>query len=69
MATQNFSRRDLVEDYKNGFGFSKIRDKYGLSRPAARKILVEEGVTIRGKGRPFGAKNRKKQVEPVASSF
>lgn len=43
---------DIVNDYESGYGIGALGNKYGKSKTVIRKILVNSGVTIRGKGRP-----------------
>jgi len=54
---------DLADAYLMGQGIMDLQDRFGVNKITIRKILVSKGVTIRGKGRPKGSKNRKKKVE------
>lgn len=56
----------LVADYNSGIGMIDLGNKFGINKLTVRKILVKNGVTIRSKGRPSGAKNRTKVTEPVS---
>lgn len=42
---------DLVLDYKNGMGLYDICEKYHIGKVKAKKILLENGVEIRKKGK------------------
>jgi hypothetical protein len=62
----------VMKDYENGMSLTALAKQERVSLPALRKLLVEEGVTIRGRGRPKGSKNKPKddaaeqaQVEAV----
>ena len=49
------TRRSIVAQYKKGGpgnGFTAIAERLGLGIQVIRRVLVAEGVTIRGKGRP-----------------
>ncbi len=45
-------RGEMVERYRNGEGLVALEKSFHMNKAAIRKILVAEGVTIRGKGRP-----------------
>lgn len=45
-------RRKIVEHYNKGIGMAKIAENIGCCVTVVRRILVEENVTIRGRGRP-----------------
>ena len=50
-----FSAEQLSEmctAYENGQGMAEIGEKFGLSREAVQKRLIENGVQIRHRGRP-----------------
>lgn len=43
---------NIVNDYDRGFGIGALANKYGKSKGEIRKMLVNSGVTLRGRGRP-----------------
>ena len=43
---------EMTELYNNGFGLADLAGRFETSRATVRSILVEHGVTIRGRGRP-----------------
>lgn len=56
-------RKTIVSGYtrKNKpLGLVALSDKVTLSIPVVRRILVEEGVEVRGRGRPVTKKAAKK---------
>ena len=57
MAVQ-VNEAQLCIDYTNGTGMVDLGEKYGINKITVRKILVYNNITLRGKGRPSGAKNR-----------
>jgi len=42
----------LVAAYKDGTGLVALAEQWAVSTSTVRRILVEAGVTIRGRGRP-----------------
>ncbi len=44
--------RSIVAKYKKGIGFDELSNDFDISIPVIRRTLVENGVKIRGKGRP-----------------
>lgn len=44
-------RNRLVRLYNEGTSMTKLAAEYDVSTTAIRRVLVEEGVTIKGKGR------------------
>jgi len=45
-------RKKAVKMYEKGAGIGTVAELLGVSSGAARKVLVEEGVEIRSRGRP-----------------
>lgn len=45
-------RRKIVKLYAEEIGFTEIGGQLNYCAAVVRRILVEEGVTIRGRGRP-----------------
>lgn len=57
---------ELVDAYLEGEGIIPLQERFKINKVMLRKILVTQGVEIRGKGRPKGSKNRKKKtVDPL----
>jgi len=47
--------RTIVSGYnrkRRPLGLAALAEKVGVSIPVVRRILVDEGVTVRGRGRP-----------------
>lgn len=44
--------RSLVTKYKKGAGLVALAEEFGLSTPVIRRLLTENDVVIRGRGRP-----------------
>ena len=52
--TEN-QRRAIVSRYQKGAGFVELSDDFKRSIPVIRRILVDNKVKIRGRGRPVTA--------------
>ena len=44
--------RSLVSKYNKGTGLVALAEEFGLSVPVIRRVLTENEVQIRGRGRP-----------------
>jgi hypothetical protein len=42
----------IIDDYQNGAGLLTLRERYGHSVGVIRRILTEDGITVRHVGRP-----------------
>lgn len=42
----------MVKKYNAGAGLAALAEKYEVSLGVVRRVLTENGVTIRGRGRP-----------------
>lgn len=47
-------RRAILSRYPKGYGLVALSKDFEISIPVIRRVLVEGGVKIRGKGRPVG---------------
>ena len=47
--------RSMVSKYNKGAGLVALAEEFGISLPVVRRVLAENGVTIRGRGRPVVA--------------
>lgn len=46
------AKRSMVSKYNKGAGLIALAEEFELSIPVVRRVLVNAGVTIRGRGRP-----------------
>ncbi len=49
--TEN-QRRSIVSRYNKGEGLISLSSEFELSPPVIRRVLIENKVSIRGRGRP-----------------
>jgi len=47
--------RSIVSKYEKGAGLVALTEEFELSIPVIRRVLTENGVKIRGRGRPVVA--------------
>ena len=45
--------RTILSRYNKGRGLEYIADEFGLAVSVIRRVLTDEGVKIRGRGRPL----------------
>jgi len=66
-------RAKAVRMYASGVGIGAVASLLNVSGPVARRVLVEEGVALRGRGRPAkkaekvkaSSRSKKAAVTPV----
>lgn len=46
------TRESIAKQYGRGVGLVALAEKYELSVPVIRRVLTEDKVSIRGRGRP-----------------
>jgi len=64
--------KDVVDYYKQGYSIKELRDMLGIGSVSIRKILTDNGVKIRGRGRGrinFSEEDCRKIVEMYNSKY
>ncbi len=52
MVVKSNTVRSIVAKYGKGIGFVELANTFDISIPVIRRVLTENGVKIRGRGRP-----------------
>ena len=47
--------RSIVSKYRKGTGLVSLAGEFGFSVPVIRRVLTEQDVSVRGRGRPVVA--------------
>lgn len=58
------TKRSMASRYNKGASLNAVADEFGIPAARVKSTLVDEGVTIRGRGRPKGSTNAPKAEAP-----